>query len=109
MVKADPFYTSAQSMWEMPPHLAAIYAEAAVVILKGDANYRRLLGDLHWPYNTNFHDYAASFWPGSGLVCLRTMKSGVALGITEAKRLVDIRLFRPDIGLQKVMESESCQ
>lgn len=49
MVKADPFYTSAQSMWEMPPHLAAIYAEAAVVILKGDANYRRLLGDLHWP------------------------------------------------------------
>lgn len=52
-----------------------------MVILKGDANYRRLLGDLHWPYDTDFATYAASFWKGKGLISLRTMKSGVALGV----------------------------
>ena len=35
-------------------------------------NYRRLLGDLHWPYDTDFVDYSKSWWKGFGLICLRT-------------------------------------
>jgi len=81
------FYTSARAFWEVPEDLASAYAEAASVILKGDANYRRLLGDLHWPYSTDFSSYVGSFWPGSGLVCLRTMKSGVALGVSEEMQM----------------------
>ena len=34
-------------------------------------NYRRLLGDLHWPYSTDFDDFARSWWKGAGLICLR--------------------------------------
>ncbi|CAK8987312.1 unnamed protein product [Durusdinium trenchii] len=84
-VKAHDFYTGGRAFWELPQDLQEDYAEA-VVILKGDANYRRLLGDLHWPYDTDFVDFARSFWKGKGLICLRTMKSGVALGISEGEQ-----------------------
>lgn len=85
-VVPSPFYTTARTFWQLPADLTSIYTEAAVVILKGDANYRRLLGDLHWPYDTDFGSYVRSFWPCPGLVSLRTMKSGVALGISEDKQ-----------------------
>ncbi|CAJ1381463.1 unnamed protein product [Effrenium voratum] len=84
-VQAHSFYTSARAFWELPEDLAKDYHDA-VVILKGDANYRRLLGDLHWPYDTDFTAYAQSFWKGAGLICLRTMKSGVALGVSEQQQ-----------------------
>lgn len=82
----DAFYTSALTFWELPQHIEKAFSEAAAVILKGDANYRRLLGDLHWPYDTDFQGYVSSFWPKSCLVSLRTMKSGVALGISKEKQ-----------------------
>jgi len=90
-VKAHGFYTGGKAFWELPEDLQADYAEA-VVVLKGDANYRRLLGDLHWPYDTDFVDYAKSWWKGFGLICLRTMKSGVALDITpeEQRRVKEL-------------------
>lgn len=87
VVQSHDFYTSARTFWELPEDLRLAFSEAAAVILKGDANYRRLLGDLHWPYDTDFSDYATSFWPGDGLICLRTMKSGVAIGIPNAEQL----------------------
>lgn len=82
----SPYYTSCKTFWELTDDVAAAFKDAAVVILKGDANYRRLLGDLHWPYGTDFAAYARSFWPSTGLVCLRTMKSGVAIGISQEKQ-----------------------
>ncbi|CAK0885302.1 unnamed protein product [Prorocentrum cordatum] len=78
------YYTSCKTFWDLPGDVEAAYKDAEVVILKGDANYRRLLGDLHWPYATDFAEYARSFWPSPGLVCLRTMKSGVAIDISKS-------------------------
>jgi len=89
------FYTSARDFWELPKDLCTEYADAAAVILKGDANYRRLLGDLHWPYETDFDAYVKSFWPCAGLICLRTMKSGVAVGITPDQQ-AKCKSERPD-------------
>jgi hypothetical protein len=43
------------------------------------ANYRRLLGDLHWPYATPFKE-AVSYFPAP-LLCLRTCKAGLVVGI----------------------------
>eukprot|EP00971_Amphidinium_carterae_P263396 5225935-Amphidinium_carterae.1 len=85
-VRAHTFYTSALSYWELPADLTMEYQEAAAVIIKGDANYRRLLGDLHWQYDTDFENYVQSFWPCRALISLRTMKSGVAIGISPAKQ-----------------------
>jgi len=86
-VVPSAFYTSARDFWELPQGLRDEYRQAAAVILKGDANFRRLLGDRHWPYDTDFDAYARSFWPCPGLLSLRTMKSGVALGIPQDKQV----------------------
>lgn len=66
----------------MPAYLRQTLSEAALVISKGDANYRRLLGDRHWNYVTPFADIV-SYFPAP-LLALRTLKSNVAAGLDEA-------------------------
>lgn len=76
---ADLFWTSPLSGWEMPPSLWQELARSYLVISKGDANYRRLLGDRHWSFTTPFADILCYF--PAPLVALRTFKSEVAAGL----------------------------
>ena len=62
----------------MPVPLRAFYRDQALVITKGDANYRRLLGDRHWAHDTDFAELMG-YWP-CALAALRTCKSGVLVG-----------------------------
>ena len=48
-------------------------------MLKGDANYRRLLGDRHWPHDTPFGVVAAAV--PCPLLALRTCKAGLVVGV----------------------------
>lgn len=50
-VKASVFLCSALPGWEMPSSMRGFLAKQDLVITKGDANYRRLAGDLHWEYD----------------------------------------------------------
>ncbi|RUR74077.1 damage-control phosphatase ARMT1 family protein [Chlorogloeopsis fritschii PCC 9212] len=75
----DYFWTSPLAFWEIPDSLKNELANASLLIIKGDANYRRLLGDRHWDYTTNFADIV-SYLPVP-IVALRTLKSEVAAGI----------------------------
>jgi uncharacterized protein with ATP-grasp and redox domains len=75
----DLFWTSPLSFWEMPQRVRQELAKSNLLISKGDANYRRLLGDRHWPYTTPFDDIV-SYLP-TPLVALRTFKSEVATGL----------------------------
>jgi uncharacterized protein with ATP-grasp and redox domains len=77
-VESRDFYTGALPFWRMPTELHSEHEGAALTILKGDANYRRLLGDLHWPHDTSFAELL-DYWPGS-VAALRTCKSGVLVG-----------------------------
>ena len=63
----------------MPADLRADLAAASLIISKGDANYRRLIGDRHWPYTTPFDDVVC-YLPAP-LVALRTLKSDVLVGL----------------------------
>ena len=66
----------------MPDSLRASYEAAQIVLTKGDANFRRLLGDLHWAHDYGFAELTGSYWPeGTGLAALRTCKSGVLVGV----------------------------
>lgn len=75
----DLFWTSPLSFWDMPERVRRELARSTLLISKGDANYRRLLGDRHWPYTTPFADIVG-YLPAP-LVALRTFKSEVAAGL----------------------------
>ncbi|HEY0713256.1 MAG TPA: damage-control phosphatase ARMT1 family protein, partial [Polyangia bacterium] len=51
---SHPFYTSSGFYRQLPRDLRERLAGFGLVILKGDANYRRLLSDAPWPPETNF-------------------------------------------------------
>jgi hypothetical protein len=80
------FWNGPESLWDLPPELERELATARLVISKGDANYRRAVGDAVWTATTPFSDVTASF--PAPLLALRTLKSdpivGLAFGATEA-------------------------
>ncbi|MGW3731260.1 ARMT1-like domain-containing protein, partial [Streptomyces sp. NPDC000851] len=57
----------------------AEFAAATVTIVKGDLNYRRLVGDRLWPPTTPFPD-VTGYFPGP-VAALRTLKSDVICGL----------------------------
>ncbi|KST64545.1 damage-control phosphatase ARMT1 family protein [Mastigocoleus testarum] len=73
------FWTSPLAAWEISDPLKNELGEAELIIVKGDANYRRLLGDRHWNYSTDIADIVC-YLP-SPMIALRTLKSEVAAGI----------------------------
>ncbi|MET9502585.1 damage-control phosphatase ARMT1 family protein [Streptomyces sp. NPDC006622] len=79
-VRAHPFAAAPLPYERMPDELRAEFADSAVTIVKGDLNYRRLVGDRRWPPTTPFPDVTAYF-PGP-VVALRTLKSEVITGLS---------------------------
>lgn len=73
------FWTMPQFLWEMDQGLRDHFSKLDLAIFKGDANYRRLVGDLHWEDTTPF-DSIVSYFP-SPLVVLRTLKSELMVGL----------------------------
>jgi len=86
-IRDDIFWNSADFFWQFPPLLRDELAQAALVVIKGDANYRRLLGDSRWPADTPLHN--AVPWFPAPFVALRTMKSDPVAGLQagQAKQL----------------------
>lgn len=83
LLRDHPFWTSPLAFWEMPGDVRADLAQSHLIISKGDANYRRLLGDRHWPYTTPFEAIMA--YTPAPLVALRTLKAELAAGLTPAQ------------------------
>lgn len=63
----------------MPNSLKNELANANLIIVKGDANSRWLLGDRHWNITTSIADIVC-YLPAP-IVALRTLKSEVAVGL----------------------------
>ncbi len=76
-----PFWTSPLDLWKMPTDLRHELTQSHLIISKGDANYRRILGDRHWPFNTPFADIV-TYMPAP-LLALRTAKSELMVGISQ--------------------------
>lgn len=82
-LRQHPFWTSPLAFWELPHDLRDDLAQSQLIISKGDANYRRLLGDRHWPFTTPFA--AIMSYAPAHLLALRSLKSEVASGLTQAQ------------------------
>lgn len=83
VLKDHPFWTSPFPFWDMPQDVLAELSESQLIISKGDANYRRLLGDRHWPFTTSFQ--AIMSYAPAPLLALRSLKSELAVGLREGQ------------------------
>ena len=65
----------------MPTRIKEQLSTSILTIVKGDANYRRLHGDLHWKY-TDSTKNIVNYFPGA-LLILRTLKAEVQSGLKQ--------------------------
>ena len=73
------FWNGPRSLWECPPDLEQRFASARLVILKGDAHYRRAVGDALWAPEQPFAAVTGYF--PAPLLALRTLKSDPIVGL----------------------------
>lgn len=78
VLRQEYFWTSPLAFWEMPDDLRLDLQKSDLVISKGDAHYRRLLGDRHWAPTASFEDILSYF--SAPFLALRSCKSEVMCG-----------------------------
>jgi hypothetical protein len=83
MMDTHWFYPTSLFYFQIPHDLCETLAGFDLVILKGDANYRRLLGDAHWPPTSSFTQ-ATAYFP-TPFVSLRTLKAELIVGLREGQ------------------------
>jgi hypothetical protein len=77
----DPFWSGPRFLRDAPAHVLEALRSATIVVCKGDANYRRAVGDAVWPASASFAEACAPL--GAPLVAVRTMKSDALAGVPE--------------------------
>ncbi|KAK0093970.1 hypothetical protein PV326_012205 [Microctonus aethiopoides] len=83
-IEVESFWTEPYDFSEMKhnsPELYAKLSEAKLIIFKGDLNYRKLLGDINWMYETNLATALRGFKP-TNIVTLRTIKADLIVGLS---------------------------
>ena len=77
----DNFWVQPFAMWEMTEPLRTDMKERCdLAFVKGDANYRRLLGDCTWDYTAPFEDVVGTYFP-CPVCALRTLKAEIGCGM----------------------------
>jgi hypothetical protein len=76
-------YATCLFYFQLPTDLGHTLGAMDLVILKGDVNYRRLLGDAHWSPTASFES-ATAYFPTS-LLALRTLKAELIVGLREGE------------------------
>jgi hypothetical protein len=76
---SDPFWNSFYFFTELLPHIKEELQHSDLTIIKGDANYRRVIEDRHWSHTTPVeeinHDLPRPF------LLVRTMKADLVAGL----------------------------
>jgi hypothetical protein len=75
----DSFWNSTRFLWEIPPRLLTAFKSDTLAIVKGDAHYRRMVGDALWNPDTPF-SRVTDYFP-IPLLTLRTLKSDTVVGL----------------------------
>ncbi|MFI6343950.1 damage-control phosphatase ARMT1 family protein [Streptomyces sp. NPDC050560] len=81
-VRTHPFFCAPFPYEDMPDDLREEFGRGTLTVMKGDLNYRRLVGDRSWSPTTPFAACTAYF-PGP-VAALRTLKSDVVTGLDTA-------------------------
>jgi hypothetical protein len=100
----DNFWVQPFAMWDMTEPLRSDMKERCDLgFVKGDANYRRLLGDCMWDFTAPFEDVVGVYFP-CPVCALRTLKAELGCGmdadqIERAKSLDDQWLVNGRFGV----------
>jgi hypothetical protein len=81
IVRTDPLFCTPVPYREVT--LDGVFDGIDVTLLKGDLNYRRLVGDQHWRGTESFAELTTYF--PTTLAALRTVKSEVIVGMPAAR------------------------
>ncbi|MFO0662139.1 MAG: ARMT1-like domain-containing protein [Polyangiaceae bacterium] len=83
----DLFWNGPRFGWELPRRLRRLLTGSTLTLIKGDANYRRVVGDAMWPAHASLKPIAEA-WP-CAIALLRTLKSDTLVGLEQgvAERL----------------------
>jgi hypothetical protein len=84
LFKQDLFWCQPIPFWSMPESIENELREHDLVFVKGDANYRRLLGEREWPLDTSSKQ-VLSYMP-IPTCALRTCKAEIGCGISLEKQ-----------------------
>ena len=76
------FWNTPLAGWEMPPRLKAELGEADLILSKGDANYRRFVGDRHWEATAPLSG-VLRYLPAPFLA-VRVLKAEVLVGVPQS-------------------------
>ncbi|MFH8472502.1 damage-control phosphatase ARMT1 family protein [Streptomyces sp. NPDC018000] len=80
-VRTHPFFCAPLPYEDMPEDLRKEFEAVTLTILKGDLNYRRLVGDRMWDATASFANLT-TYFPGA-VSALRTLKSDVIVGVEQ--------------------------
>lgn len=92
--KENNFWCQAYAMWDMTEPLRSdMVSRCDLAFVKGDANYRRLLGDRQWDLTAPFSEVVGCYFP-CPVCALRTLKAELGCGmdadqVERAKELDD--------------------
>ena len=75
----DPYWNSTRYLSNLPHRLQAIFDGSKLAIIKGDANYRRMVSDTIWQPETPLREVIDNF--PCPLVAMRTLKSDPVVGL----------------------------
>ena len=78
-----PFWCRPGFMTQMPQDLVRVLNDADLIIIKGDANYRRYVEDRHWPVDYETKSLRIPSLPPT--LALRILKSELIVGYNERK------------------------
>ena len=84
VIAPDFAWCQPQPFWALPADAHDELKSSDLVVIKGDANYRRLLNDSLWPLDTPFEDVACYF--PAPILALRTLKAELGCGIPEDRQ-----------------------
>lgn len=88
------YWNSSRFLWDLPDDLRRKLNEARLVVIKGDANYRRAVGDAIWPAHTPFKRVLE--YLDAPALCLRTLKSDPVVGLPDASTAARLNSLDPE-------------
>ena len=88
IVKTNDFWVSPYAYWHLPEQkeLFDDIKQAAIVVFKGDLNFRKLVYDCKWDFTAPFEEAIGPMATEEGVpsvVTLRTSKADVIVGLPE--------------------------